>query len=221
MNDIRSEAAICLVGGGPVGTTDIDLALRFAPVIVAADGGVRHLQERHPQPHAVIGDMDSADPDALSRYGIPVHQIRDQDTTDLEKCLSRISAPLILGAGFIGGRLDHELAAMNAAVKYAARPFVLIGPRDVCFHCPRRTHLDLVQGTRVSMFPMSRVRGVLSEGLKWSVEGLEMQPDCRIGTSNEALGGPVRFGFDRPGTLVILPRRELRQAIEAVTKVFR
>ena len=27
----------------------------------------------------------------------------------------------------------------------------------------------------------------------------------RIGTSNVALGGPVRIGFDTPGMLVILP----------------
>ena len=33
--------------------------------------------------------------------------ITEQDSTDFEKCLRRISAPEILGFGFLGARVDH------------------------------------------------------------------------------------------------------------------
>jgi hypothetical protein len=38
-----------------------------------------------------------------------------------------------------------------------------------------------------------------------------MAPDGRIGTSNAALGGRLRIGFDAPVMLVILPSGHLRQ----------
>jgi thiamine pyrophosphokinase len=59
---------------------------------------------------------------------------------------------------------------------------------------------------------MAPARGVVSEGLRWPVAGLAMTPDGRIGTSNLALGGPVRIGFNAPKVLVILPLAQLRQA---------
>jgi thiamine pyrophosphokinase len=58
---------------------------------------------------------------------------------------------------------------------------------------------------------MGPVRGLVSEGLRWPVAGLALSPDRRIGTSNVALGGPVRVGFDAPRVLVILPETELGQ----------
>ena len=53
--------------------------------------------------------------------GAAVHAVGEQETTDLEKCLYSVEAPLFLGVGFLGGRVDHQLAAMNALVKYAGR----------------------------------------------------------------------------------------------------
>ena len=77
---------------------------------------------------AVIGDLDSLrDIAALERAGVPVHRLEEQETTDLEKCLYSVEAPLFVGLGFLGGRIDHHLAAMNALVKFARVPVVLVG----------------------------------------------------------------------------------------------
>jgi thiamine pyrophosphokinase len=161
---------------------------------------------------AVIGDMDSLRAAAALRAaGVPLHYVEDQDTTDLEKCLVAVAAPLFVGLGFLHGRLDHHLAAMNALVRNADRPIVLVGGEDLCFVCPPELDLDLPAGDRVSLFPMGPARGRLSVGLRWSVEGLAMAPDGRIGTSNAALGGRLRIGFDAPVMLVILPSGHLRQ----------
>ena len=173
---------------------------------VAADGGGDVVLPAGRRFAAVIGDMDSLlDPDALRARGTALHRIAEQDSTDLEKCLLRIAAPLILGLGFLGGRIDHHLAAMNALVRHSAQPVILIGGGDLCFLCPPEFAFDARAGARVSLFPMRPLRGVLSEGLRWSLAGLEMAPDGRVGTSNIASGGPVRLGFDAPGMLVILP----------------
>ena len=203
---LRAAGPVTLVGGGPVDPDQLESALRIAPYAVAADGGGDVPLPRDLRFRAVIGDMDSlVDPQRLRAAGIPLHPILEQDSTDLEKCLRSVEAPLVVGLGFLGGRIDHHLAAMNALVKFAGRPVVLIGGEDLCFLCPPEFAIDLAAGTRVSLFPMGPVRAVFSEGLRWPPTDLDFDPTGRIGTSNAASGGTVLLGFDAPRMLVILP----------------
>jgi thiamine pyrophosphokinase len=205
----RAAGPVTLVGAGPVAPRQLAAALALAPEAVAADGGGNVALPGGGTFRAVIGDMDSlTDPAALRAAGVPLHPIAEQDSTDLEKCLRSVEAPLIIGVGFLGGRIDHNLAAMNALVKHPG-PVVLVGGDDLCFLCPPELELDLAPGTRVSLFPMGPVQG-LSEGLRWPVEGLAFSPDGRVGTSNVALG-PVRLAFEAPRMLVILPEALLGQ----------
>ncbi len=205
---------LTLLGGGPVREGVLAEALTLAPELVAADGGADHPLPAGAVLRAVIGDLDSVrDPAALRSRGVPVHGIADQNSTDLEKCLSAVRAPLILGLGFTGARTDHHLAAMNALVRHRGAPLVLLDAFDLCFHARGKVALDLETGCRVSLFPMAPVRVRAAQGLRWSPEGLAFQPDGRIGTSNEALGGPMSLEADGPGLLVILPQSALRQVV--------
>jgi thiamine pyrophosphokinase len=201
----RAQGPVTLVGGGPVDRRHLEAALALAPFAVAADGGGDLPLPAGFRFRTVIGDMDSlADAGGLRAAGVPLHAVPEQETTDLEKCLYSVEAPLFIGLGFLGGRIDHHLAAMNALVKFAGAPVVLVGGEDLCFLCPPELAIDLAAGTRVSLFPMGPVRG-RSEGLLWPIEGLAFDPAGRIGTSNAATGGRVRLWFDAPRMLVILP----------------
>jgi thiamine pyrophosphokinase len=167
-------------------------------------------------PDAVIGDLDSLDPDSLARLPADrLHRIAEQDSTDFDKALRHIDAPLVLAVGFTGARLDHELAVYNALVRLADRRAIVVGEHDICFHAPPALCLDLPLGTRVSLFPMASVTG-RSTGLRWPIEGLRFAPDGRVGTSNIVSAAPVTLAMDAPGTLVILPRAMLRAAIRAL-----
>lgn len=209
---------VTLLGAGEIGPADLDKALSLAPILVAADGAAAVALVHGHIPDAVIGDFDSLDDSVRTR--IPrqrLHRIKEQDSTDFEKCLREIRAPLILGLGFMGARLDHELAAYNALVRWPDRRCILIGPVDICFHAPPSLNLAMTAGDRVSLFPMSAVQGE-SDGLRWPIKGLRFAPDGRIGTSNVATG-PVRLSFDKPGMLVILPREALEVAMRALATV--
>ena len=199
----HARGPVTLVGGGPVGPAE--LARAPAPEAIAADGGGDHpLPEGHAF-RAVIGDMDSLrSGPRLAAEGVALHAVDEQESTDLEKCLYSVEAPLFIGLGFLGGQIDHHLAAMNALAKNPAKPVVLIGGADLCFLCPPVFEIDLTAGTRVSLFPMAPVAGLEWEGLRWPLRG-EFRPDGRIGTSNRALGGRVRMAFDAPRMLAILP----------------
>lgn len=212
---VSSDAPVTLVGGGPVDPAQLAEALALAPVAVAADGGGDVALPPGRDFAAVIGDMDSIRGlDALRARGVAIHRIDDQDTTDLEKCLTGVRAPLVLGLGFLHGRADHQLAAMNALVRWPEPPAVLIGGEDIVFRCPPLLELDLPPGTRVSLFPMMQTTGTVCSGLRWPVAGRTLAPFDRIGTSNEATGGHLRISFDSSGMLVILPVWTLRRVVE-------
>lgn len=214
---LRTDRPVTLVGAGPVAPGLLPAALALAPVAVAADGGGDVVLPGGRRFRAVIGDMDSlGDREALGAQGVALHHLAEQDSTDLEKCLYSVSAPMFLGVGFLGGRVDHTLAAMNVLMRYRAVPVVLIGAQDLCFLCPRELALDLAAGTRVSLFPMAPVTGRVSEGLRWPVAGLGMAPDARVGTSNMALGGRLRLGFDVRAMLVVLPTGLLAPVVVAL-----
>lgn len=209
---VHSEAPLTLIGGGEADLALLRALRQYAPQVVAADGGAALALAAGLSPLAVIGDMDSLSVADLARINPAlVHQVSEQDSTDFEKALSRIDAPLILGLGFLGARRDHELANYNTLVRHADRACILAGGDDIVMLAPPSLTLDLVPGTRVSLFPMRAVTG-RSTGLLWPIDGIGFAPDGRVGTSNQATG-PVRLEFDTPGMLLILPRSVLAQVV--------
>lgn len=204
-----------LLGGGAVVPDRLMAALSLAPRLVAADGGANMAALAGLVPEYVIGDYDSVTAEALASLP-PERQIRigDQDTTDFEKCLALVSAPFILGLGFTGPRADHALAAFGALVRLAHTPCILLGEEEVIFACPPRLTLDLPAGLRFSLFPLRPVTGT-STGLRWPIDGLTLEPDGRVGTSNETTG-PVSLCLSGPGALALLPHAGLGAAIRAL-----
>ncbi len=164
------------------------------------------------------GDFDSIS--ARARAGIPpenLHPVTEQDSTDFEKCLSRIDAPLVIAVGFAGARHDHFLAALSTLSRRIGPPCILIAAEDVITLCPPEIALDLRPGTRLSLFPMGPASGY-AQGLKWPINGLNFAPDARIGTSNAATG-PVLLQTEGP-MLLILPRANLVTLARALVSRF-
>lgn len=212
---LHSNRPVTLVGGGIIGSDDLDLALRHAPMVVAADSGAGPVLDAGHVPAAVIGDFDSINAKDMAR--IPRERlflIDEQDSTDFDKALRHIAAPLVVAVGFLGARVDHQLATFNALVRLQDRPCVLLGPHEAIFHVPGRVELDLNPGDVVSLFPMSRVQG-RSDGLEWPIDGLDFSPDGRVGTSNRACG-PVQIEVDGPGLLALVPRAALPAVVRAI-----
>lgn len=212
---VESEAPLTLVGGGWADRALLADLRRHAPGIVAADGGAGLVLASGEMPLAVIGDMDSLDDAARARIDpARLHRIAEQESTDFDKALRSVAAPLILGAGFMGARRDHELANFNALVRHPHRRCVLVGMDELVTLAPPDLTIDLHPGTRVSLFPMRALHG-WSEGLHWPIDGLDFAPDARVGTSNMATG-PVRLRFAAPGMLLILPRDALDPLVQTL-----
>jgi len=212
---VQSLEPITLVGGGYLGSGDLELALKRAPRLVAADGGAAAALKAGHDLETVIGDFDSLSPDTKAR--IPKERlfpIREQNSTDFDKALRSISAPLVLAVGFLGERVDHQFAALNTLTRQPDRPCVLIGEREVIFHVPALLEVALSPGDIVSLFPMAPVTG-RSTGLEWPIDRLDMAPGKSISTSNRALG-PVHLKMKGDGLLMFAPRAALDAVMRAI-----
>lgn len=213
---VDSPDGVTLVGGGPVPGRVLGMALRRAPVLVAADGGADRALAAGHLPVAVIGDFDSLSSGGRNR--IPAdrqHMIAEQETTDFDKALRSIAAPFVLALGFAGARIDHGLAVFNTLLRHPGRVCIVLGAEDAVFLCPTDITLKLPVGDRMSLFPMGAVRGS-SEGLRWPIDGIALAPDGLIGTSNVVSAPTVRLRVDAARLLVILPRRRLDAVLDAL-----
>jgi len=182
----EAEKPLILVGNGDY---DTDMLAKFAPMgpVVAVDGGYYGCRMAGIIPQLVIGDMDSVDPADLadSKQNTVIHPISEQDTTDLEKALRHLSAPVIIGIGFLGKRFDHSLAALTVLAKYAGQhQVVLIGRDDIIYVGKGAIKMTPGRGKRVSIWPLGPITFASSSGLTWPLDGLTMAPDKLAGTSN-------------------------------------
>ncbi len=207
---IETHEPVTLIGGGTCTAADIETARAIAPTTVAADSGAHMALKQGVPLAAVIGDMDSISNSA--RAQIPkaaFHEIAEQDSTDFDKALRNTLSPLVVAAGFSGGHVDHTLAAFHTLLAHCHRRVIVLAEQDIVFLCPPHLALAMAPGTRVSLFPMGRVRGT-SRGLRWPVDGIGFAPGLRSGTSNQATGD-IDLTMDRPNMLCILPRALIRQ----------
>ncbi len=212
---VSKNEPITLIGGGAASEAMLQEARALAPEVVAADGGAGVSLSHGVMPCAVIGDMDSlSDGDRAAVGQERIHQIDEQDSTDFDKCLRSVQAPLLLGVGFLGARMDHHLAACNSLVRHPWQRCVLLGEADLTFLAQPRLRIGLPVGTPMSLFPMGAVEG-MSDGLEWPVQGHCFAPDGKVGTSNRVVGS-VDLSVTAPKMLVILPRFALPSVAEAL-----
>ena len=186
----RFDSPVVLVGGADVNPS---LLRRLAHLpLIAADGGANHLRHSSLVPQLVIGDLDSVTDKDHWQSVSKVVELSEQDSTDFEKCLYSIDAPLFIAIGFSGNRLDHTLATLHVMQKlYRKKRVVLAGDDDVVCVCSEKAEVNLPVGTRVSIYPLNRVVFETSSGLLYPLNDLDMQPGQLIGTSNASTESQV------------------------------
>ncbi len=202
----RFTKPISIIGGGDFNPEIFSLSLEIGKDLIAVDGGLNHLKPGQHFPKWIVGDLDSARHTQLwVDKGSKLGHFTEQDSTDFEKCLNSIEAPLYLANGFLGLRADHTLASCSLLVKRRDKNIILLGKTDLIIHVNDTLSLDLEVGTRLSLFPLQTVLGLSSVGLKYNISGISFSPDSMIGTSNEVSSPKVEIRVKNSGMLLILP----------------
>ncbi len=212
---VHEKAPLTLLGGANVSPTVLNICLSRTSLCVAADGGADVALAAGITPLAVIGDLDSLSDAARAALADILHPVADEDTTDFEKVLQRVKAPLILAAGFLGGRLDHTFSVLNTLARYPDAPVILLSEDDAVVLLTAPVTLMLDPGTRLALLPMDDAT-VTTTGLQWNLRDAAMHPAGAISSSNAVATTNVTIMPSGP-VLLTVPLT----ALDAVTDVVR
>jgi thiamine pyrophosphokinase len=188
--------AVIIAGGDPVTAAELDRIPQQA-LVIAADSGLDEAERLGVAVDIVVGDLDSATPDAVARARAASAAIEqypvDKDATDLALALARARAlgcrRAILFGGH-GGRLSHLLG--NALALTAPS----LAPMEVEWHVNGATvwvvraggtaHVAGAPGDLVSLLATGGpITGVTTAGLRWALDGDTLDPGSTRGISNE------------------------------------
>jgi len=207
---------ITIIGGGEFIPEVFNFSLQLGPDLIAVDGGLNYLNPKSHFPQWIIGDLDSVkNAESWIKIGTKLKHLPEQDSTDFDKCLYSIDAPLYLANGFLGNRVDHTLAACSTLVRRQDKNVILLGKKDLIVHLNKSIKLGLKVGTRLSLFPFKKVVGLKSFGLKYSITEIIFSPGSMIGTSNEVVSSEVEINIEGSGMLLILPIDCLSEVLDS------
>lgn len=168
----------------------------WADFVIAADGGLMHLNKAHLVPHLLIGDFDSLPGNLLKearlRKEIEVVQFPSQkDYTDLELALNYAiekgtTQLVILGA--TGNRLDHTTGNIHLLYKLVKNNIsgYIEDNSNRIYMIDKELILQRQPGYNVSILPMPPfANGVTTKGLTYKLDNANLSFGTCLGISNE------------------------------------
>jgi thiamine pyrophosphokinase len=213
--DVADRLCLILAGGDPALLPD---RLPERPgLVIAADSGLHLARPLGVTVDLVVGDLDSADPDAVDearRAGASVerHPI-GKDATDLELALEaaveRGATRVIVVGGTALERVDHLLAnaALIAAPRFAGlTPEWWLGSTRVMVAAGDR-HFTGAPGEVVSIIPVGGDVQVTTTGLRWPLANERLPQGTTRGVSNEMSGSMASVTVTAGTALVVHTRR--------------
>ena len=180
--------------------------------VIACDRGYAYAQSCGVRPDLVVGDFDSYSGEVDA--GIPVQKLpAEKDDTDtmsaLRFALARGYREITLVCA-LGGRLDHMLSNLQAAVfavKQGASLRILGADTEILTLRSGTLRLPRKDGWSLSVFAAEdRCRGVSISGAKYELQDVELTNDFPLGVSNEWAAHVAEIRV-REGTLLIVSSR--------------
>lgn len=185
----------------PVGAEDF---------LLAADGGLRHLNKLNLKPHGILGDFDSL---GFVPEGAQVFPVEKDDTDSMlavRKGLELGYREFLLYGSLDGPRLDHTVAnfqTLQFLADHGATGY-LVGNRYIVTVVKKETlrFPETAEGI-VSLFCLGPdAKGVTLKGLQYPLENGTLTSGFPLGVSNHFLGRPARITVTDGSLLVMWDR---------------
>lgn len=189
----------------------LDCTLDFTPdesdFVIGADRGYHILKKQGKRIDLALGDFDSSNEpiDFENVIKFPVMKDETDGAIAIREALAR-GYNKIRMYGAIGGLIDHTLAIIGEAVKYAE------GGVDFAFYSGESSILPLNNGTvrfdkgasgRISVLSHSTVsEGVTIKGLLYTLDNYNLENKVSLGSGNSFIGEEAEISV-RVGTLLI------------------
>ena len=201
---------ICyIVGAGEC--FGLDFSLRETDYLIAADGGLRHIEAHGLCADMVVGDFDSCTPPPGHPNVLTLR--REKDETDLFAALHegiRLGYHCFHLYCATGGRIDHTMANLQLLAYLSRRGFsaFLIDRHSVITAITDGSfHFDSGYQGMLSVFCAGdKALGVSLSGLKYELDCVTLTGDIPLGISNEFLGTESRISVEQGTLLLVYPR---------------
>ncbi|HUX60790.1 MAG TPA: thiamine diphosphokinase [Ignavibacteriaceae bacterium] len=177
--------------------------------LICADGGANSAKKIGVVPDYIIGDFDSALPATLKYYQNKAKMvlIKDQNSTDVEKCLDfliRNDFTEVVLTGVTGDRLDHTICNLGIILKYFSKISLnIIAENSFLKAYTGKVELDTIKGETISLYGFDSKTKIKSEGLKYPLENIPLPFGKKESTSNVALSKRVKLTV-RDGIIFII-----------------
>jgi thiamine pyrophosphokinase len=164
------------------------IALRFhaGPLLVAVDGGLAACRALRRRPELFVGDLDSSTgvPASIPSRIYPVAK----DFSDLAGALGellRLRADVVVLAGALGGRLDHEWANLAEVGAHASgfAGFIAPSSRGLIVVTASGVRARTRSGELVSLFALGAAARVTLRGARYTLSRRTLKPGS-LGLSN-------------------------------------
>ena len=178
--------------------------------ILAADGGLLHLENLGITPNGILGDFDSL---GYTPEGSTVFPVEKDDTDAMlaiKKGLELGYREFLLYGSLDGPRLDHTVANFQALQYLADRGATgyLIG-KDYIVTCVKEGSLRFAPEASgiISVFCMGHdATGVTIKGLQYPLEGGTLTAGFPLGVSNHFVGKAAEISVESGSLLVLYDR---------------
>ena len=179
--------------------------------VLAADGGLRHLQALSIKPDGILGDFDSL---GYVPEGAAVFPVEKDDTDAMlavRHGLEKGFREFVIYGGLDGQRLDHTIAnyqTLHFLTQNDARGY-LVG-KDYIVTAIRNDSIRFSEAAEgiLSLFCLGAdAHGVCIQGLQYPLENGVLTSDFPLGVSNHFTGKPAEISVADGSLLIMWDRK--------------
>ena len=182
--------------------------------VLAADGGLAHLQKLGLTPHEILGDFDSL---GYVPQGATVFPVEKDDTDAMlaaRRGLELGYKEFVFYGSLDGPRLDHTVSnfqTLQFLADRGARGWLVGNTHIVTVVKDGEIHFPADAKGTISVFCMGAdARGVDIEGLYYTLENGTLTAGFPLGVSNHFAGKPACIRAEKGSLLVIYERENER-----------
>ncbi len=169
-------------------------------VVIAADGGAARCLTADVTPDVVVGDLDSLAPGTqvqLRALGVRfVTAPAEKDVSDLDLAIEearRLGAMSLDVAGVLGGRLDHEVAALGSLARAGDLRPQIAGASSwgMVLSAAGNGDAEVTGPREFSLFALLGTARVSCSEAHWTLTNASLEPISTLGLSNRVPDGSV------------------------------
>ncbi len=207
----KQEPALIIANGEACSDEMLGQLLEWSPFVVVLDDAIHRVLDAGVKVDVWLGDFDHApnfEAVRARQYPLEIISAPDQDKTDLEKGIEFLIERGFPAANIVwatGRRADHAITNITNLVRYKNQiQLVMYDDYSKIFPLMGTYEKWYTAETPISLIPVGEVRGIITSGLKYNLDGEVLTLGYRSGNSNEAeTDGFVRITA-REGDLLIM-----------------